>query len=70
MELRGQRIPGSRYFREFCSRCYAPLRVTESKIGYGVQCEDCDPNPLRQRPASKDDDNPWQQIAIRALEDL
>ncbi len=69
MTLWGQQIPGSKYFREYCSRCGAPMRVTSAKLGYGLQCEDCDPNSVRHRPATRDDESPWQQIAIRQLED-
>jgi hypothetical protein len=69
MELRGQRIPGSKYFRDFCGRCGAPTRVTQNRIGDGMWCEDCEPPFIRCKPATADDDNPWQQIAIRHLED-
>ena len=39
----GSPIPGSRFFREFCSRCGEPMRVTEDRIGSHVLCGDCDP---------------------------
>jgi DNA-directed RNA polymerase subunit RPC12/RpoP len=70
MELRGQQIPGSKYFRDFCARCGAAMRVTSNRIGDGMWCEDCNPPLIRNKPLILDDDNPWQQIAIRAMEEL
>lgn len=45
---RGQQIPGSKYFRDYCVRCGDPLRVTENRLGAGQHapqnyCEDCWP---------------------------
>jgi len=42
----GDPIPGSRYFREFCVRCGAALRVTDNKIGTQCWCNDCDPKHI------------------------
>jgi len=39
----GDPVPGSRYFREFCSRCKEPLRVERHNIGALNYCEACDP---------------------------
>ena len=37
----GFRIPGSRFYRAYCIKCSAPLRVSETD---GItMCEDCDP---------------------------
>lgn len=67
----GQRIPGSRYFRAYCLRCKCPMRVTETKLDTGSMCRDCDPDPSRlaSSPATVDDLSPWQENAIRAMEE-
>ena len=43
MEKAGEKIAGSRYYREFCTRCREPLRVTENRVGHSNYCEVCDP---------------------------
>jgi len=43
MEDRGQPIKGSRFYREFCSECEEPMRVTKEKVGVGLLCEQCNP---------------------------
>lgn len=41
---RGDPIPHSRYYRNFCCRCGEPMRVVESKReDDGLYCRDCDP---------------------------
>lgn len=40
-ERRGQRIPGSRYVRDFCARCKEPIRVRFAGIDPNF-CESCD----------------------------
>jgi len=66
---RGDRIPGSRYFRDFCKRCETPMRVGEAGLRIGVCCEDCEPRQLSQAAATQDDLSPWQENAIRAMEE-
>jgi hypothetical protein len=39
-------IPGSRFYRAYCSRCHVPLRATESQLRAKVRdiyCEECSP---------------------------
>jgi len=68
---RGDRIPGSQYYREFCGRCGTPMRVPLSAIESNLsgQCERCDPRPLATTAATEDDSNPGIENAVRALED-
>jgi hypothetical protein len=40
---RGAPIPGSAYYRDYCPRCNAPMRVARNRIGDNNYCEDCDP---------------------------
>jgi hypothetical protein len=37
--------------------------------GKAVYCERCEPRPLTNVAATKDDTNPWGENAVRALED-
>lgn len=72
MEKRGERIAGSRLFRDFCAGCREPIRVAQvfSKVGpIGNYCEVCKPphDPHGTAQPTPDDD-PWQSNAIRALE--
>ena len=39
----GDPIPGSKWFRSFCPRCDAPMRVTAENLKVYIQCSDCDP---------------------------
>lgn len=70
MERRGDPIKGSKLFREFCDTCGEPMRVTLTRVGIKdlCKCEKCR-GPHTFLPATKDDDNPWQQNAIRQMED-
>lgn len=42
---RGDRIPGSRCFRDFCAGCLTPMRVAKQRVEKNVQsfCEECSP---------------------------
>lgn len=47
LENLGDRIPGSRFFRNFCCRCGEPFRVdSEQRLARDLLCEGCDPPPL------------------------
>ena len=67
----GDPIPGSRFFRAFCHRCEEPMRVNYSTIETGkpVWCEQCEPRPLSNTSATRNDTDPWGENAVRALED-
>lgn len=41
MEAKGQPIPGSRYYRDFCAQCRAPIRVPKDALRHGNCCSDC-----------------------------
>lgn len=66
---RGEPIPGSRYFRAFCGRCGDPMRVDYAHLREATYCETCAPRPLKNRAATKDDTNPYQENAVRSMED-
>ena len=70
-EKRGDKIEGSRFYRAFCLRCNEPMRVPESTILSGIPtfCEQCHPRPLKSRAATKDEESPWGENAVRAMED-
>ena len=38
---RGQRIPGSRYYREYCAQCGEAMRVIKKIVGTEPLCPDC-----------------------------
>ncbi len=67
----GDPIPGSRFFRAFCNRCNEPMRVSGNTITIGIPvfCEQCEPRPLANTAATKDEANPWGENAVRAMED-
>ena len=70
-ERQGDSIPGSVLYRAFCCRCDEPIRVTWSDLQKQKQfwCHDCDPKPQPSTAATKDDISPWQENAIRCMED-
>jgi len=39
---RGVKIPGSDFFREYCSGCDEPIRVRENDVGTSPLCDDCE----------------------------
>lgn len=39
MEAKGEKIEGSKYVRDFCAFCKAPIRVLEANGGH--RCQDC-----------------------------
>ena len=41
MEKLGEKIEGSRYYRNFCRNCEEPIRVTEQKRNDAVACDTC-----------------------------
>jgi hypothetical protein len=38
---RGQPIPGSKYYQEYCTECEEPMRVIRDEVGKNPLCEDC-----------------------------
>jgi hypothetical protein len=47
-EKLGDRIRGSRFYRNFCSLCGDPIRVTEERRFRTKQsCECCRPHPMK-----------------------
>ena len=40
----GQRIPGSNFYRDFCSDCGTALRVSSDRLEEANYCEDCSPS--------------------------
>jgi hypothetical protein len=71
----GDPIPGSRFFRAYCRRCNEPMRVDGGMLmamqsGRPVYCEQCDPKPLANTAATKEEGpGPWGENAVRAMED-
>jgi hypothetical protein len=63
MEKRGQPIPSSRFFRDFCVDCGEPMRVTRARLQKFIKnrCEFCDPkhigvgNAVRSDPENDPD---------------
>ena len=37
----GEKITGSEYYREYCTGCDEPMRVTQDKVGTRPRCDDC-----------------------------
>jgi hypothetical protein len=37
----GQPIPGSKYFREYCSECDESIKVTKDQVGQSPRCDRC-----------------------------
>lgn len=68
---RGDPIPGSRFVRAYCDRCDAPMRVSSKQLMTvtPIYCECCDPPVIIPSAATKDDLSPWQENAIRAMEE-
>lgn len=68
---RGDPIPGSILYRDFCRECGEPMRVdrTTARKKHSPCCERCEPHQLANMPATTDDLSPWQENAIRAMED-
>lgn len=68
----GSVIPGSRLLRDYCVVCGEPIRVY--LLG-GNECKECAgvhydvPPELLGDPSAHNNSNPWQENAIRALED-
>lgn len=68
-EWAGQRIAGSRFFREYCARCHEPMRVTQDLVGTKPMCEQCDPKPPPPPLSSgKNHNDPCLDNGVRALE--
>ena len=40
----GQGIPGSHYYRDFCSRCGSAMRVSSDRLDEANYCEECSPS--------------------------
>ncbi len=68
---KGDEIPGSRYFRDYCTRCKVQMRVDEVLLTrHEKYCEECRPQlPTWQVAATADDIHPWQENVIREWED-
>lgn len=73
---KGDKIPGSLFYRDFCHRCGEPLRV--SNLNEENYCEDCEPGPrslsarsgLSGKAATAEDDgSPAWDNAVRAMEE-
>jgi hypothetical protein len=74
MERRGKQIPGSKYYRDYCVNCDAPMRVTwATYIKMRSLCEDCDPKPENElphvAPRCAGESSPWEEKVIREYED-
>jgi hypothetical protein len=67
----GSRIPGSIYVREYCAICGDPIRVLPAVVGCEPQCSACEDwnRDKACQKATKNDISPWQENAIRALEE-
>jgi len=53
MEKEGECIKGSRFYRHYCIRCGAAMRVTFIKgIPGKTECEECDPGQVKIHCAS------------------
>ena len=72
MEKRGDLIPGSRFYRNFCSMCGEPMRVfSQDRLDENVLCLDCRTfrSPGAGSPHGwKEQDTSFDR-AIRAIED-
>jgi len=68
---KGDEIPGSKYFRDYCTRCKVQMRVEEVLLTRCEKfCEECRPQlPSWQLAATADDIHPWQENVIREWED-
>ena len=70
---RGDRIPGSRYYRSFCARCQEPMRVVKAALDGPVWCRECDPPHVGVgNPHTTSDDHDqggYASIAERSLEE-
>lgn len=68
---RGERIPESQFYREFCDGCGIAMRVTEHWVGHRPTCETCGGKHRSVRGGAPWDSDSfgYQSIAIRALED-
>lgn len=42
-EHRGEQIPNSRYYRDFCYLCQEPIRVSFSDLERQNRCDNCYP---------------------------
>jgi hypothetical protein len=69
MERKGERISGSKYFRDFCSLCKDPIRVSNTHVAN--ICDACVGHRLPPgRPSlTKGDTSPGWDDAVRCLED-
>jgi hypothetical protein len=67
--IHGDSIPGSALYRAFCHYCGDPIRVNASDLAGKNCCHRCDSEESMPLPATADDANPWQENAIRAMED-
>ena len=67
-------IVGSRFglWRVYCAECGEPGRVIAAECAQEWYCERCSPRelPLLGISATKDDMSPWQENAIRCLEEV
>ena len=43
MEKRGEKIPGSKFYRVFCKDCGEPMRTTLHEVDDEHQCRECGP---------------------------
>jgi hypothetical protein len=47
MEKKGEKIEGSRYYRDFCAGCGEPMRVVRVDPNIPPYCEQCSPRQHR-----------------------
>ena len=45
MEKRGDPVPGSMFYRDFCAGCQEPMRVTEDRLKTSNYCGQCSTKP-------------------------
>jgi ribosomal protein S27E len=57
MELKGEQIQGSRFYRNYCKRCGEPMRVSYNRKDAGVYCETCSPKHISPSSAPTPLDN-------------
>ena len=43
---KGTQIPGSKYYRDYCTRCEEPLRIAYSRLDLTNYCERCSPREV------------------------
>ena len=66
----GKKISGSKWYRTFCPGCFTPMRMVSPDSKKLPWCEECTLRPhFGGSTTMEDDGGPWQQNAVRAMED-